>query len=107
MNQFICLFLPALLTFTKKDSSKTTINLLKKYASNTIIINIIVMLTVCVINSIKGNDFVEDFTIQFTLKYLVLACVIAKVLPSFRSFIRKNIKIEIHREDRQKNTKRH
>lgn len=106
MNQFICLFLPALLCFTKKDSSKAPVELLKKYASNTIIINFIVMLAVCAFHYLK-NDFGEDFTFQFTLKYLALACVIAKVLPSFRTFIRKNIKIEIRRENRQKNSKRH
>lgn len=106
MNQFICLFLPALLAFSKKDANKAPIQLLKKYAVYSIAINFCVMLTVCVMHFLK-NDYGEEFTFQFTIKYLALACIIAKILPSLRQFLRKNIKIEIRREDRKKNTRRH
>ncbi len=105
MNEFICLFLPAFLTLTKKDLKDTPVNVIKKYATSVLAINFIAMLVIYVLHCITGSTAIE-YTYTFTLKYLALTCALAKILPSIRKFIKKNIKIEVRRENREKNSKR-
>ncbi|MBR6811501.1 hypothetical protein IKM56_03650 [Candidatus Saccharibacteria bacterium] len=105
MNEFICLFLPAFLTLTKKDLKDTPVNIIKKYATSVLAINFIAMLAVCILHYVTGEATIE-YTYVFTIKYLVLAFVLAKILPSIHKFIKKNFKIEVRRENREKNSKR-
>lgn len=105
MNEFICLFLPAFLTLTKKDLKDTPVNVIKKYATSVLAINFIAMLAIYVLHHITGSTTIE-YTYTFTLKYLALTCVLAKILPSIHKFIKKNFKIEVRRENREKNSKR-
>ena len=104
MNEFICLFLPAFLTLTKKDLKDTPVNIIKKYATSVLAINFLVMLSVCALHYITGDTPI-DYTYTFTIKYIVLACFVAKILPAIRKFIKKNFKIKVSRESREKNSR--
>ena len=106
MNEFICLFLPAFLTLTEKDLEDTPASIIKKYATSVLAINFVAMLAICVFYYLTTSTVIE-YTYVFTIKYLILACVLAKILPLIRRSLKKNIKIEVHRENREKNSKRH
>lgn len=97
MYMFICIFLPALITFRSEDSKKSKIELLKQYAYYTVLINIIVLLTVLCIRHYIPN-FDEFFTFKFTLKYLSLSFVLSYFLPFFVNFMKKNFGLKIIRE---------
>lgn len=100
MNQFICLFLPAFLAMTKKDTQKSLTYFIRKYALYTLAINFCMALFLHIYHYLT-NNYDEVFTTQYTLKYLAVSCLLTKML----SFLKKNIKITIRHENRQKNPK--
>lgn len=105
MNEFICLFLPAILAFNKKDLNKSPLELIRKYASNALMTNFFAMLIVYIAQQISGYSEIE-YTYKFTLEYLILAFAIVKIVPKISKCLKNSIKIEVRRENRRKNTKR-
>lgn len=96
MIEFICLFLPAVLTIKKEDFKELKIYTVKKYVQYNLLINSIILL----ILDIKNNGIPlslgeERFNVHFSIQYLVLAVIFSVLLPKMIKIIKNNIHISL------------
>lgn len=98
MFEFICLFLPALISIKKslKIEEKNILSIIIKYCEYNIAINFLVLMSYFILNRKKVLLVDRDmFTLKFGLEYIIIAVFLAFVLPLFIDFIKKNVKIQI------------
>ena len=94
MIEFICLFLPAVLTIKKEDFKELKIYTVKKYVQYNLLINSIILL----ILDIKNNGIPlslgeERFNVHFSVQYLILALILSLILPKIVNTIKSNIRV--------------
>lgn len=101
MNQIICLFLPAMLSFSKKDYKAPVLYILKKYSLFCILSNFISMAAVSLLHA-KTGQTEELFTFSFSLKYLTISCLFVIFVSLTSKAVTFNISAKRSNENHKK-----